>query len=333
MNYRQRMATNELVPNRLVDISPKAYEHPADRAATAALHAIPMLDTVVKRLIEFQYERAFRQGLLASSVKLGDDQLPDVWRAFQGVLATLDMPETYDLYLTQWPIANAAAIGAGKPMVVVNSSLVSLLDDLEVRTVLAHEAGHILSEHTMYRTALLILLQLGSAVRLPLLAGLPLLAVRAALLEWFRAAELSCDRAATLVNRDPLITCRTLMALAGGRESKKLNLDAFLRQASEYEDWEPGLDRIRRFFLELQLTHSFPVRRVAEIQKWVQSGDYDRIVRGDYTKRGEEPDPRGHASDAVEYYSDRFRTIFRETGENVAAAGERFSDWLRGGKS
>src|SRR5437763_9099241 len=292
-----------------------------------------MLDTVVKRLIEFQYERALRQSLLASSVRLGEDQLPEVWRGYQGVLATLDMPEAYDLYLTQWPIANAAAIGAGKPMVVVNSSLVSLLDELELRTVLAHEAGHILSEHTMYRTALLILLQLGSAVRLPLLAGLPLLAVRAALLEWFRAAELICDRAATLVNRDPLITCRTLMALAGGRESKKLNLDAFLRQAADYEDWEPGLDRIRRFFLELQLTHSFPVRRVAEIQKWVRSGEYDRIVGGEYAKRGEEHDPRAHASDAVEYYSDRFRTIFRETGENVAPAGERFSEWLRGDKA
>src|SRR5439155_1280228 len=146
--------------------------------------------------------------------------------------------------------------------------------------VLAHEAGHILSEHTIYRTALLILLQLGSSVRLPLLAGLPLLAVRASLLEWFRASELSCDRAATLVNRDPLITCRTLMVLAGGRSSKKLNLDAFLRQAAEYEDWEPGLDRMRRFFLELQLTHSFPVRRVSELQKCVRSGEYDRLVGG-----------------------------------------------------
>ena len=323
---------NELVPNLLTDISPKAYEHPADRAATAALHAVPMLDIVVKRLIEFQYERALRQSLLASSVKLGEDQLPDVWRGYQGVLATLDMPESYDLYLTQYPYANAAAIGAGTPMIVVNSHLVTLLDDLELRTVLAHEAGHILSEHTVYRTALLILLELGSSVRLPLLAGLPLLAVRASLLEWFRASELSCDRAATLVNHDPLITCRTLMVIAGGRDSKKLNLDAFLRQAAEYEDWEPGLDRIRRFFLELQLTHSFPVRRVAELQKWVRSGEYDRIVGGEYPKRGEEADPRAHAGDAVEYYSDRFRTIFRETGENVAAAGERFSEWLRGDK-
>jgi len=42
-------------------ISPKAYEHPADRAATAALKAIPMLDSVVRMLIEWRYERALRQ--------------------------------------------------------------------------------------------------------------------------------------------------------------------------------------------------------------------------------------------------------------------------------
>src|SRR5438552_2342125 len=33
------MATDELVPNRLTDISPKAYEHPADRAAPAPRRA------------------------------------------------------------------------------------------------------------------------------------------------------------------------------------------------------------------------------------------------------------------------------------------------------
>ena len=62
---------------RLKDISPKAYEHPADRAATAALQSIPMLDTVVKKLIEFGYERALRQILLSGSVKLGPDQIPE----------------------------------------------------------------------------------------------------------------------------------------------------------------------------------------------------------------------------------------------------------------
>ena len=46
------MTATEPLPDdqRLKDISPKAYEHPADRAATAALQSIPMLDTVVRAL-------------------------------------------------------------------------------------------------------------------------------------------------------------------------------------------------------------------------------------------------------------------------------------------
>jgi len=38
-------------------------------------------------------------------------------------------------------------------------------------------------------------------------------------MEWFRAAELSCDRAAALVIRDPLAVCRTLMVIAAGAEA------------------------------------------------------------------------------------------------------------------
>jgi hypothetical protein len=60
---------------QLTGISSKAYEHPADRAATAALKAIPRLDPVVRKIIEFGYERALRRGVLGSAVRLGDDQL------------------------------------------------------------------------------------------------------------------------------------------------------------------------------------------------------------------------------------------------------------------
>ena len=149
---------------RLKDISPKAYEHPADRAATAALQSIPMLDVVVRKLIEFGYERALRQIFLAGSVKLG-------LRAAPGRCGRLIAPPARgstcrtipDVYLTQFPIANAAAIGADQPIVLVNSRTVELLDEQELRTVLGHEAGHILSEHVLYRTALMILLQLGRA--------------------------------------------------------------------------------------------------------------------------------------------------------------------------
>jgi Zn-dependent protease with chaperone function len=322
---------------RLKDISPKAYEHPADRAATAALQSIPMLDVVVKKLIEFGYERALRQVFLAGSVKLGSDQLPDAWASHRAACARLDLADVPDLYLTQFPVTNAAAIGSQRPMVMVNSKTIEVLDDEELRTVLGHEAGHVLSEHTMYRTALMILLALGTR-GLPMMAGLPLLAVKIALLEWFRAAELSSDRAATLVNRDPLVSCRTLMVLAGGAASRKLNLDAFLKQANEYEEWAPGFDKLTRLRVELAQTHAFPVRRVSELMKWVRSGDYDRILRGEYVRRGDPVDPRSEAGDAVEHYAERFRVLFKDAGAGVASAGdkvadaaERMGDWLRSG--
>jgi Zn-dependent protease with chaperone function len=127
------MTETELLPYRLKNISSKAYEHPADRAATAALKSVPMLDTVIRRLIEFQYERAFRQLLLANSVKRGPDQLPDVYRGYERALEALDLPETYDLSQTPFPVANAAAVGSEKPMVVVNSELLQLLEEDELR--------------------------------------------------------------------------------------------------------------------------------------------------------------------------------------------------------
>jgi Zn-dependent protease with chaperone function len=320
---------------RLKDLSPKAYEHPADRAATAALAQIPMLDTVVRKLIEFGYERALRQVLLAGSVRLGSEQLPEAWAAHRAACARLDLGAVPDLYLTQFPVTNAAAIGSGRPMVLLNSRTVELLDAEELRTVLGHEAGHVLSDHVMYRTALMILLTVSTR-SLPLMAGLPLVAVRLALLEWFRAAELSADRAATLVNRDPLVTSRTLMVIAGGAASRKLNLDAFLKQAAEYEEWEPGWDKLNRLRLEIAQTHAFPVRRVSQLMKWVRSGEYDRVINGEYRKRSDPVDAREEASAATEYYAERFRSIFREFGEGINKVGdkagdaaERLAGWLR----
>ncbi|HET9105175.1 MAG TPA: M48 family metallopeptidase [Solirubrobacteraceae bacterium] len=315
------------------EISAKAYEHPADRAATAALKAVPMLDTVVRKLVEFRYERALRQFYLGNSVKVSERQLPGLWTSHQGVVRILDLDHTPALYVAGQMELNAQTIGSKDPMIVMDSALLSLLGPGEQRAILAHELGHILSDHVLYMTALNILLR---GVNLPGMIGMPLRAVRAVLLEWMRAAELSCDRAATLAVRDPQIVCRALMTVTSGMPASELDLDAFMAQAMEYENWEDGHDRVRRFFLELGVTHSFAVRRVSEVMRWVQGGEYDRILRGEYRRRGEETDVREEAGEAMEFYAERFRALFRELGENVTNLGsqvgdvsQQVADWLR----
>ena len=315
------------------EISSKAYEHPADRAATAALHSIPVLDTVVRKLVEYGYERSLRQSYLGNSIKVSERQLPDVYASYQGVHRILDMPADYDLYVSSGLNWNAVTIGSSKPMLVLGSNLLLQLGPGEQRAVLAHELGHVLSDHVLYTTALQILLSASGSI--PLM-GLPLVPVRAVLLEWVRAAELSCDRAATLAVRDPRIVCRALMVLAGGITADRLDLDAFMAQAMEYDNWEDGHDRVRRFFNEVGKTHSNAVRRVSEIMRWVQSGDYDRIQRGEYRKRSDPVDVRAEAGDAFDYYSERFRAMFRELGDSINNLGNQVgnmssqvAEWLR----
>ncbi len=293
-----------------------------------------MLDTVVRRLVEFSYERALRQTFLGSSVRVGERQLPEVWAAYRGVARILDMEPENDVYVTSGIPWNAMTIGSKRPMIVLGGNLLTKLGPGEQRAVSGHELGHILSDHVLYTPALNILLAAGGG--LPLGLGLPVRAVRAVLLEWVRAAELSCDRAAVLAVRDPRIVCRALMGLAGGVPAERLDLDAFMAQALEYENWEDGHDRVRRFFNELGATHSNAVRRVSEVMRWVQSGEYDRIQRGEYRRRDEQTDVREEAGDAFDFYAERFRALFRELGDNVTSLGEQMggmssqvADWLR----
>jgi Zn-dependent protease with chaperone function len=314
---------------KLDRISPRAYQHPADRAATAALQKVPYLDEVVRKLIALGYERALRAASLGSAVKLGQEQLPAIWVLHRQVFNTLDMEPVPDLYLTQYPFANAFTIGSGKPIVLLNSELIRILDEEGRRVVLAHEAAHIHSDHVMYRTALLILLRLGGAVRLPILAGLPLLAIQLALLEWSRAAELSCDRAAALVTRDPQAVCRSLMVLAAGEAAEDLNLDAFIAQGMEYSEAGSGLERLTRMLQQLQVTHPMPVRRVRLLLDWVREGDYDRMVRGDYLRTGEEPSAREEADAASVFYADRVSGAFQAAGSSISEVGQQLGDWLK----
>src|SRR5690349_9212686 len=91
---------------KLDGISPRAYQHPADRAATAALKRVPYLEEVVRRLIALGYERALRAASLGAAVRLGQQQLPHVWVLHRECFNALDLEPVPELYLTAFPFAN-----------------------------------------------------------------------------------------------------------------------------------------------------------------------------------------------------------------------------------
>jgi len=195
--------------------------------------------------------------------------------------------------------------------------------------VLAHETGHVLSEHYYYTTAFVLLAEfLRTSVPGPL-AGLPVRAIYLALLEWSRAAELSSDRASALVMGDPLVVCRMLMRMAGGA-LQGMSLDTFLTQAAEYEVEEDLFARWSRAWVEISLTHPFAVRRARELISWVETGDFDRIRDGSYVRRGSEPPTSKEFEAAVAHYRARFASMLERTTGGVQRLVGQLEDWLRG---
>ena len=311
-------------------ISAQGFAHPADRAATAAIRTVPGLDKAIKLLSEHGYERRLRQLLLGNAVRIGGDQLSAIWALQRRCANVLDVERCPKLYVTQEPVGNGLTIGTNEPLTLVSSGLVSSYAEDELTAVLAHEMGHVLADHVgLMTTFQLVQMILRGVIRSVPLAGLPLMALYLALLEWSRAAELTSDRASAIVTGEPLVLCRTLMRMAGG-PVRDLDLDAFIRQATEYEGEADPFARYSRFFPEITTTHPFPVRRVKELVAWVSAGELDRIRSGSYLRRGQEPPASAEFDAAFRHYRDRFSTMIDRAGDGISTVLDRFSTWLGG---
>lgn len=271
---------------KYADLNKRDYIHPADSKALAALKAIPGIDSALKKLLAVTGESAIRVTFMASSVKVTPKQCPDLYAKLQIACTTLgvDMP---DLFIQQNPLVNAFTGGVDKPIIVLHSALIERLSDEETLAVIAHEVGHIHAEHVLYLTAARLMEALANVSVARLIPGSEILkfivsaGISSALLAWARRAELSCDRAAMLVVQDPHVVGRTMMKLAGGTFASKIDYDQFLEQAREFQKNydEKKLDKFWADIINAGLSHPFPVWRVSEILKWVESGDYEKVMK------------------------------------------------------
>ncbi len=270
---------------KFADLTKHEYIHPSDSKALAALRAIPGVDGALKKLIKYTGESAIRVTLMASAVKVTPQQCPDLHAKLQIACTTLgvDMP---DLFIQQNPIVNAFTTGVEKHVIVLHSGLLERLNDEETLAVIAHEVGHIHAEHVLYLTAarLLEAITKGTLMVVPgsdIIKFLISAGISSALLAWARRAELSCDRAALLVTQNPRVIGKTMMQLAGGTMASKIDYDEFLEQAREFQKNydEKFVDKLWADIINAGQTHPFPIWRVSEILKWVESGQYTDLMK------------------------------------------------------
>jgi Zn-dependent protease with chaperone function len=257
------------------------FRHPLDLQATANLQQFPGIDVVIRNLLGPIAEQYFYLENIASSILVGEQQLPDLHKLLLEAGEILDL-EPPQLYVRQHPVPNAYtfAMRGKQPFIVVHTSLIELLTPAEIQAVIAHELGHLKCEHGVYLTlANLLVLAAG---QFPNFGGTLAQSLQAQLLEWVRCAEFSCDRAALLATQDARVVASVLMKLAGGSPtlSNQLNLDAFLAQARAYDEISNDqMGEMLKQAMTAQLTHPVPVLRAREIDRWASGQSYQSLLQ------------------------------------------------------
>lgn len=258
-------------------IKPAEFIHPEDAAALRQLESIPGFPTIVKKVLELGYEK-LRYGInMASTIRLSPTQLPELYRHLPPICERLGIKEP-EFYLEMNPVPNAYTSGDTRVFIVVTSGLVEMMDDEELDAILAHECGHILCRHVVYKMVADYL-----AMGLDALGILGSLAkpVEYALLYWSRKAELSCDRCGSIIT-SPDVVARTMARLAGGPRSitQNINMQEWAEQADKYEEIKnDGLwNKTLQLAVTIGLTHPFSAVRVREILKWGQSPQYRNLM-------------------------------------------------------
>jgi hypothetical protein len=116
------------------------------------------------------------------------------------------------------------------------------------------------------------------------LGGLATSGLEVALYNWMIMSKFTGDRAGLLACQDVDIAITALMKL-GGLPGDYLNADTiadFQAQAREFTNINlDKLDQITKIFSFMEYQFPWAVMRAAELLKWIDSGEYEKLIQGE----------------------------------------------------
>ncbi|MCB9134200.1 MAG: M48 family metallopeptidase [Anaerolineales bacterium] len=174
--------------------------------------------------------------------------------------------EPVEIYVVRSNTLNAYTFGLSAPkVIVINDSLLKVLDAEELQYVIGHEMGHVKLGHTWLNSII------GG------LAGIPspylaFAVLHLAFRSWNRACEFSADRAGILANNDPRKAITALIKIGTGGRART---EAELQHA--YAALDAQDDTLAGNLGELLGTHPLIIKRIEKIREYAQSRQYQDL--------------------------------------------------------
>ena len=278
-----------------------------------------VISKTLGRLNEANMKRRMTRGHPPATTK----SHPRIVALYHDVLDTFDVEERWPLYVVPMGGVNAGAVGMESPFVILSEEA-SRLSDNDIRVIIAHEIGHVLSGHVLYRTMMRLLLNFtwvafSGTIGLPVVLGALM-----ATIEWERKSELSADRASALAMGGSREVRSVLERLNTGHDAAMADhVEKLKKHLSEEtrEKMKSGLEALEKIISK----HPPIEDRIAAVEAWAESPEFTEALAGEYPRRGAE-DP----------WADVDFTRLKQGAKKLSTVGERFTQtaggaviWLR----
>ncbi len=247
------------------------FIHPSDKKALDALKAVPGFDTVLKKFMNLVGERMFMIETTSSYLKLGPNQLPEIYNILLKVCQKLQI-KVPELYLSLDRSPNAYTMGDTDIFIVLHSGLLETMTLEQIETVIAHECGHIICHHVLYHTMGQYILNGAEIFAKGWISGAIVTSLQYAFAYWMRCSEFSADRVAAYYHESAEPVINVMMAFSGGTHNLqyKLNREEFFKQAENYKVLVDNskYNKVLEFIQFGQMDHPLNAYRAYEINEF-----------------------------------------------------------------
>ncbi len=167
----------------------------------------------------------YRSMLEGHSFKVEEGTLSRYYKIFNEIKEALEFTEPVDFYITGDPSVNAFAIASqeeGEPNIInVNSSLIQLMTDDELRFVIGHEMGHLINKNATLVKLINFVFPHGAPIPITLQYKIRL---------WQQLSELVADRFGYMAMPNINVCISAFFKMSSGLDFNKMDMkvEAFL---------------------------------------------------------------------------------------------------------
>ena len=230
-----------------------------------------VLETILREAKVEKTENYFKNILQGHSFKVNEKLAPRLYDSFVDVMKKLDFQESTEFFITNNPELNAFAISRLEPdeshIININSGLIDKVDDDELKFIVGHEIGHLISNNA--NIAQLLDFVFVDQEETPLM-------MQHKIAVWDKLSELTADRFGYMAcgRLDKVLSC--FFKMASGLSVERLNFDP---KAFSLENEE-----ILKYFKETGsgnlLSHPINPIRIKAVELFEQSELYRNLLSG-----------------------------------------------------